>query len=112
MCSLPTFCNLCFIPQKMDLVLSTPKWKLNLLTTNHLHRLLKLCFPVKRQSSLADINRSHGRACFKSLAYIKNVKGQVHHEKFYLVLSQKQIPFNFSNCVLCMVDSIKHSSKV
>ena len=42
--SLPTFLNLRFEPNRMDLVLSSPKWMLSLLSSNHSHRLLKSLF--------------------------------------------------------------------
>ena len=83
--SLPTFLNLRFQPNRMDLVLSSPKWMLSLLSRNHSHRLLKSLFKCvsisvtclfwkTRQESSAYSNRSDDTACLTSLTYIRKSK--------------------------------------
>ena len=69
------FLNLRFVPNRMDLVLSSPKWILKLLSRNHSHRLLKSLFKYvsilvtcvhwkTRQESPAYGNRSVDTVCF------------------------------------------------
>ena len=84
--SSPTFRNLRFEPNRMDLVLYSPKWMLSLLSRNHSHSLLKSlfkCFSIlvaclrwkTRQDSSAYSYRSEDTACFISLTYIRKSKG-------------------------------------
>ena len=86
MFSVPTFLNLRLVPNRMDLVLSSPKWILSLLSRNHSHRSLKslfkcvsiwvtcLCWETMQESS-AYSKRSDDTACFISLTYIRKSKG-------------------------------------
>ena len=86
MSSLPTFLNLCFEPKRMDLVLSSPKLMLSLLSRNYSRSLLKslfkcflisvtrLCWKIRQESSSYS-NRSEDTACLISLTYIRKSKG-------------------------------------
>ena len=98
----------------MDLVLSSPKWMLSLVSRSHCYRLLKslfkcvsisvkcLCWKTRQESS-AYSNRSDDTACFISLTYIRNGKGPRidpwgYHTKFLRWLN------TYSLCLLRIPD--------
>ena len=82
----PAFFNLSFEPRSMHFVLSSPKWILNLLSTNHSHKLAKtlfnwcsivwtsICWNIRRESS-AYKNKSEWTARGISLIYSQNRSG-------------------------------------
>ena len=78
--------NFCFQPKSMHFVLSSTRWILNLLSTNHSYKLVKslfqwcstvwtsLCWNVKPESS-ANKNKLEWTAWGISLTCSKNIRG-------------------------------------
>ena len=127
------------MPNRMDLVFSSPKWILSLFSKNYLYRLLKSLFKCvsvsvtclswkTRQESSAYSDRSNGTACFISLTYIRKSKeprtdhwGSPHKtfemlEYLFLIHSKNgwsvKYKWNQNPKQYIMVDSIKNLLKI
>ena len=72
---LKTLLNLCFVPNNIHFVLSSPKGMLSLLSTNQSQTFEKLLYRFLSIYFISAYrNKSQSTACFISLTYSKNDK--------------------------------------